>query len=591
MKKKLSFVLSMMGISALLFHLTISCKDDKPDPQLSLNATVLSVAAQANSSNTFAITSNVSWTITSSEEWLTANSASGANNDTVTVTALENTETSERTATITVSATEMTPQTITITQFGAGNSIAVSKNTLSMAAENNSSETFAITSNSNWAASSSQTWLTVSPKSGAKDATVTVTAQQNSSNSVRTATVTVSATGANPQKVTVTQNGIPGYPYYDISGCTAPAMPSYANLTANAYLPDPFTFMDGTRMSSKADWKCRRAEIATMAQEYQYGYKPGTPYSATTGSTSGNSIIVNVTDNGKTISFTCSISYPSTGTAPYPAMIGIGGSNLDNTKLLSLGVAVIQFPNNDVALQDNSASRGKGKFYDMYGSDHSAGALMAWAWGVSRLIDALEKTPGANIDYNRLGVTGCSRNGKGALCVGAFDERIALTVPQESGSGGSASWRVSDYQGTSVQTLSQIVTENCWFRKNFSQFGSTATKLPYDHHMIEAMCAPRALLVIENTSMTWLGNISTWTTGNAAHKVWEALGIPDRMGYSQSGHADHCGFPAAQLPELTDYVQKFLIGGGTGNTTFLKTDGGFAFDEAKWINWTVPTLQ
>src|SRR4051812_15786894 len=87
--------------------------------------------------------------------------------------------------------------------------------------------------------------------------------------------------------------------------------------------------------------------------------------------------------------------------------------------------------------------RGQGKFYTLYGSGHSAGALTAWAWGVSRIIDALELTPAAGINPQKIGVTGCSRNGKGAIVAGALDERIALTIPQESGSGGSACWRLS----------------------------------------------------------------------------------------------------------------------------------------------------
>jgi len=70
----------------------------------------------------------------------------------------------------------------------------------------------------------------------------------------------------------------------------------------------------------------------------------------------------------------------------------------------------------------------------------------------------------------------------------------------ESGSGGAASWRVSDWQmaqGTQVQTLSEITGENCWFRANFNQFNNTANKLPFDHHMVAALCAPDALLFIE----------------------------------------------------------------------------------------------
>lgn len=219
---------------------------------------------------------------------------------------------------------------------------------------------------------------------------------------------------------------------------------------------------------------------------------------------------------------------------------------------------------------------------------------MAWAWGVSRLIDALEKTPEANIDPTRLGVTGCSRNGKGALTVGAFDERIALTIPQESGSGGAASWRVSDWQndqGHGVQDLYEIVGENVWFRQSFSQFGSTATKLPFDHHMIEGLVAPRALLVIENTSMAWLGNVSCYTTGRAAHYIWEALGVPEKMGFSQYGHTDHCAYKDPQKPELEAFVKKFLLNDNTTNTNVMKTDGTFQYDSVKWVNWTIPALQ
>lgn len=85
---------------------------------------------------------------------------------------------------------------------------------------------------------------------------------------------------------------------------------------------------------------------------------------------------------------------------------------------------------------------------------------------VSRIIDALETT-NTGIDLSRLAVTGCSRNGKGALVAGAFDRRIALVIPQESGSGGAGCWRISDdmlARGMDTQTASEIVQENVWFR-------------------------------------------------------------------------------------------------------------------------------
>lgn len=56
--------------------------------------------------------------------------------------------------------------------------------------------------------------------------------------------------------------------------------------------------------------------------------------------------------------------------------------------------------------------------------------MIAAAWRVDRIIDALEMTPAANIDAKRIGVTGCSRNGKGSMIAGAFVDRIALALPQ-----------------------------------------------------------------------------------------------------------------------------------------------------------------
>ena len=468
-----------------------------------------------------------------------------------------------------------------------GATLSVSPSAVNVAAAANSAGTFNITSNTSWTVADNQPWLTVSPTSGSNNGTVTVTAQENTSASARAATVTVSATGVPSQTVTVTQSGGGGG-----GGCNIPPMPSFASLPTNSFLPDPFTFMNGARVTTKAQWTCRRAEIATLAQEFEYGYKPNTPFSATTGLRTGNTLTVTVNDNGRTISFNASITYPSAGSAPYPAMIGVGGSSLNNSALSSMGVAVINFPNNEIAQQNGQSSRGVGKFYDMYGSGHSAGALMAWAWGVSRLIDALEKTPAANIDPTRLGVTGCSRNGKGALTVGAFDERIKLTIPQESGSGGSGSWRVSDWmasQGQETQTLSQIVNENVWFRANFNQFSSAATKLPFDHHSIIGLVAPRAILIIEN-DILWLGPQSSWSGANAARMIWQAHGVPDMMGYSLTTGHTHCAFPSSQQSEVNAYVQKFLIGGGSGNTDIMRNDPVVTFNQAMWVNWTPELL-
>ena len=87
-------------------------------------------------------------------------------------------------------------------------------------------------------------------------------------------------------------------------------------------------------------------------------------------------------------------------------------------------------------------------FYQMYPNLNDNGDYSAWSWGVSRLIDGIEQiNDSIKGDLSKIVITGCSYAGKMALFSGAFDERIALTIVQESGGGGINSWRVADTLG------------------------------------------------------------------------------------------------------------------------------------------------
>ena len=369
---------------------------------------------------------------------------------------------------------------------------------------------------------------------------------------------------------------------------TCPALPGSITLKSNAKLPDPFTFISGAKVTTKADWECRRQELYALFDKYESGTLPPKP-SGFTAKYSGGTLSLTATEGGKSISFTASISGNS-GTG-MGAIIGIGGSSIGGTS----GLASITFNNNDMAAQDNTGSRGRGKFYTLYGSGHSASAMVAWAWGVGRIIDGLEITTGHNIDVKKLAVSGCSRNGKGALAVGVLEQRIALTIPQESGSGGAACWRLSDKmksQGLDTQTASQIVTENVWFSKNLEPYVNKVNDLPFDHHMWAGLVAPRGLLIIENTKPDWLGPHSCWGCMNNAWKIYQALGVPDNMGISQVGPHDHCSFPSSQTADVTAFVNKFLKG-QTSNTAIKRitdTTEQNWYSESAWVDWTVPTL-
>ncbi|MCJ1328038.1 hypothetical protein MMC10_004713 [Thelotrema lepadinum] len=365
-----------------------------------------------------------------------------------------------------------------------------------------------------------------------------------------------------------------------------------ALIPATTQLPDPFHFLDSTPAKTKDDFICRQQEISTLMQANELGTKPPKPdqFNATF---SGNALTITTGANGKSITFTPTITYPTSGTAPYPAIIGIDGISIP----LPPGVATITLNVDDLALQNDQSSRGVGKFYQLYGTDAPAGAMSAWAWGVSRVIDALEMLPNANINPERLGVSGCSRDGKGALVAGALDDRIALTIPQESGSGGAGCWRLSDYelsQGIVTQTASEIVQENVWFGPAFNQFANSSVDvLPFDHHLLASLVAPRGLFVIENSDYVWLGAWPTYGCMKAAHTSYEALGVPHKMGFWELGGHSHCAFPSQQQPALFAFINRFLLDQPNQNTTVFSTDANATSSftiPGTWANWTVPKL-
>ncbi|KAL9112064.1 MAG: hypothetical protein Q9227_003684 [Pyrenula ochraceoflavens] len=363
---------------------------------------------------------------------------------------------------------------------------------------------------------------------------------------------------------------------------TCAAIPSGYRAPTVSKLPNPFQLVSGATVTTKAQWACRQKEISQLMQQTELGTLPSTVPTVTS-SMSGNTMTINVSDNGKSISFSVSIKPPTSGSAPYPAIIAYGGASIPipNT------VATITFNNDDIAAQNSASSRGQGKYYTLYGSNASAGAMTAWAWAVSRIIDALQKTPSANIDTTRVGVTGCSRNGKGAFVAGALDSRIALTIPQESGAGGAACWRISDQQqraGKNIQTANEIVGENVWFSTAFNSYVSNTPTLPTDHHELAALVAPRGLFVIEN-DIDWLGPGSTTPCMEVGQLIYKGVGAPNAMGFSLVGGHAHCSFPSAQTNDLNKFITRYLLKGTVDS--FVQVSS-YSWNQADWVDWQVP---
>ncbi|MEI9944565.1 MAG: hypothetical protein WDN26_10145 [Chitinophagaceae bacterium] len=370
-----------------------------------------------------------------------------------------------------------------------------------------------------------------------------------------------------------------------------PVLPTLSQLPVVDPLTDPFAWSNGKGRSTKfSDWEHRRNEIKAEVENYEVGRKPPKPETVTASfvrAATGDSgvLTINITANGQSMTMTSKISLPS-GNGPFPAVIGMNSLNgsVPAEVFTSRKIARVTFSHNQVTVYNRPQNTDP--FYRLYPDqnvDHS-GQYAAWAWGVSRLIDGLELVQSSlPIDLKHIAVTGCSYAGKMALFAGAFDERVALTIAQESGGGGATAWRVSETIGN-VEKLG--ATSNQWFSNDMFQYaGLNVSKLPYDHHELMAMVAPRALLVTGNTDYMWLANPSCYVASMATKQVYKTLGIGDRFGFYIDGSHPHCNIPQTQRPAIEAFVDKFLLGKTNVNTDTINVNPYPTVDHERWYKW------
>lgn len=351
-----------------------------------------------------------------------------------------------------------------------------------------------------------------------------------------------------------------------------------------ATLPDPFAWADGSgRSTDFKDWKRHRFEIAHQLQHYELGMKPVTPRDSIEAILNNDTLRVIVHENGEVLLLTAPIKYPE-GNGPFPAIIEIGRSTGALPEQLFDKRKIAQITFDFTQVMSHTQKRGNEPINRLYPEQTEMGSYCAWSWGISRLIDGLEKVEKkSRIDLSHLAISGCSFAGKMALFAGAFDERIALTIAQEPGGGGVNAWRVSETL-ENVETLGR--TNYAWFLESMRQFaGKNVNRLPIDHHELAALIAPRALLVLGNTDYEWLAEESNYVSCQAARMVWKAFGIEDRMGFSIQGGHMHCMLPKSQYPEVEAFIDKFLLGKTYVDTFVTKADMFEDMDYLKWMPW------
>ncbi|GGB41704.1 hypothetical protein GCM10011380_33990 [Sphingomonas metalli] len=174
------------------------------------------------------------------------------------------------------------------------------------------------------------------------------------------------------------------------------------------------------------------------------------------------------------------------------------------------------------------ANRGRARTPEQWG------ALRAWGWGASRLLDYLATR--SEVDAAHVGIEGVSRWGKAALVAAAFDERFAMVLIGSSGEGGVKPHRRNF--GEQVENLAGAGSHH-WMAGNFLKYAAetgrfgrkTAADMPVEAHEMLALVAPRLAFVSygvpEAGDALWLDQQGSYMATVAAGRAWTLLGAHD----------------------------------------------------------------
>lgn len=358
-------------------------------------------------------------------------------------------------------------------------------------------------------------------------------------------------------------------------------------------LPDPLTAGDGTKIATAAAWQARRRpEIVKLFEEQQFGRVPGRPADlafevrdrntpAFDGKAVRRQVRITFTKDKSGPSIQLLMYTPAASRKPVPLLLVMGwGANgaavddpgvlsnpvwdakekrrkpwvpasagrgfgrVDVLPLIEAGFGVATFNYGDVDPDDpDGLNEGIRKLYLKPGATRPApdewGAIAAWGWGISRVIDYFETD--RTVDARRIAIHGVSRLGKTVMWAGAVDTRVAATIASCSGEGGAAVSRRN--YGETIAHLTAPTRYPYQFAANYGKWAGFPDRAPMDGNLLVALHAPRPLLLQTGSSDNWSDPKGEFIAAVDAGKVYRLLGKRD-LGTD--------AMPAPNVPVLHD---------------------------------------
>lgn len=387
-----------------------------------------------------------------------------------------------------------------------------------------------------------------------------------------------------------------------------PNQANYDEAQANPWpvLPELLVLANGMRVTTAEQWqRQRRPEIVELLEREMYGrIPPDVPKvewsivetanaNVGTHATHARRLVGKVDNRSHPaieVNIEAMLVTPADAEGPVPVMIMFGRGQLPGTPAPAGRPGFAPPPGSDPPATEQLIAAGWGYAYlnpSSVQADNGAGlrsgiiglvnkgqprkpddwgALRAWGWGASRLLDYFETD--RSVDAKRVGIEGVSRYGKAALVTMAFDERFATGLIASSGQGGVKLHRRNF--GEAVENLTGTGGYH-WMAGNYLKYGTaessfgelTPDDLPVDAHQLIALTAPRATFISygvpEQGDALWLDQKGSYMATIAAGPAFRLLGVKDL------GRGDD--YRNAQLPAVNESLLD-------GRLAWRQHDGG-----------------
>ena len=317
-------------------------------------------------------------------------------------------------------------------------------------------------------------------------------------------------------------------------------------------LPALLTTRDGQTITTPAQWEnLRRPEILKLFEDHVYGQVPKDfddikfkvtkqDKKAMDGKATLKKVAITVTRNQKSVTMNLLMFTPNKVKNPVPMFLVInhrGIKTMDVSRqskdgfwpaeqVIEAGYGISGFDVVDVS-PDNKVKFTEGILDQLYPEqlemDNGMRALGAWGWGASRAIDYFEKDK--SVDATKIISVGHSRGGKSSLWLGAQDQRVAITISNDSGNSGAALSRRNF--GESVERITQNFPY--WFCPNYRQYANNEDNLPIDQHMLIGLIVPRAVYVASAAEDLWADPKGQYLALKEAQPVYHLYGLETNL--------------------------------------------------------------